>query len=235
LIGTKPLLLSKLERLQKRPGNLILVQTSIWLLTQMKYKVLTLVLAMILSWLAMVMTYLSLALDTLFFPTTNLKLNNVLVAPTIKKKLLSVSQFTRDNNCYFLFYLLGFILKNMMYCLFQFLVTSHLMKWFLVLLLLMNLYEFLGALTTHYLHHLVDQNWTLSLHGVFLLVTQTITKYIVVLNLRQVASIYLSMWNSINFNFPIDACRNLAHMLFSCLKLENFLNYSRPWQKNPLF
>jgi hypothetical protein len=29
LIGTKPLLLSKLERLQKRPGNLILVQTSI--------------------------------------------------------------------------------------------------------------------------------------------------------------------------------------------------------------
>jgi hypothetical protein len=29
LIGTKPLLLSKWERLQKRPGNLILVQTSI--------------------------------------------------------------------------------------------------------------------------------------------------------------------------------------------------------------
>jgi hypothetical protein len=37
-------------------------------------------------------------------PTTNLKLNDVLVVPTIKKKLLSVSQFTRDNNCYFLFY-----------------------------------------------------------------------------------------------------------------------------------
>jgi len=37
-------------------------------------------------------------------PTTNLKLNVVLVVPIIKKKLLSVSQFTRDNNCYFLFY-----------------------------------------------------------------------------------------------------------------------------------
>jgi hypothetical protein len=46
-------------------------------------------------------------------PTTNLQLNNVLVVPAIKKKLLSVSQFTRDNNCYFLFYPCGFILKDM--------------------------------------------------------------------------------------------------------------------------
>ena len=67
LISIKLLLLSKLERLQKRPDILILVQTSIWPLTQMKSKVLTIILTMILSWLAMVMTYLSLALDTLFF------------------------------------------------------------------------------------------------------------------------------------------------------------------------
>ncbi|KAG6747881.1 hypothetical protein POTOM_047772 [Populus tomentosa] len=46
-------------------------------------------------------------------PTTNLKLNNVLVVPDIKKKLLSVSQCTRDNNCYFLFYPWGFFLKDM--------------------------------------------------------------------------------------------------------------------------
>jgi len=46
-------------------------------------------------------------------PTTTLKLNNVLVVPNIKKKLLSVSQFTRHNNCYFLFYLWGFLLKDM--------------------------------------------------------------------------------------------------------------------------
>jgi len=38
-------------------------------------------------------------------PTTTLQLHNVLVVPDIKGKLLSVSQFTRDNNCYFLFYL----------------------------------------------------------------------------------------------------------------------------------
>jgi len=37
----------------------------------------------------------------------------VLVVPDIKKKLLSVSQFTRDNNCYFLFYPWGFLLKDM--------------------------------------------------------------------------------------------------------------------------
>jgi hypothetical protein len=46
-------------------------------------------------------------------PTTTLKLNNVLVVPNIKRKLLSVSQFTRDNNCYFLFYPWGFLLKDM--------------------------------------------------------------------------------------------------------------------------
>ncbi|KAF9663835.1 hypothetical protein SADUNF_Sadunf17G0093300 [Salix dunnii] len=45
--------------------------------------------------------------------TTALKLNNVLIVPEIKKKLLSVSQFTRDNNCYFLFYPWGFLLKDM--------------------------------------------------------------------------------------------------------------------------
>jgi hypothetical protein len=37
----------------------------------------------------------------------------VLVVPDIKKKLLSVSQFTRVNNCYFLFYPWGFLLKDM--------------------------------------------------------------------------------------------------------------------------
>jgi len=46
-------------------------------------------------------------------PTTTLKLNNVLVVPDIKKKLLSVSQFSQDNNCYFLFYPWGFLLKDM--------------------------------------------------------------------------------------------------------------------------
>ncbi|KAG6794077.1 hypothetical protein POTOM_003310 [Populus tomentosa] len=46
-------------------------------------------------------------------PTTSLKLKDVLVVPEIKKKLLSVCQFTRDNNCYFLFYPWGFILKDM--------------------------------------------------------------------------------------------------------------------------
>ena len=46
-------------------------------------------------------------------PTTSLKLKDVLVVPEIKKKLLSVSQFTRDINCYFLFYPWGFILKDM--------------------------------------------------------------------------------------------------------------------------
>jgi len=46
-------------------------------------------------------------------PTTNLKLNDVLVVPAIKKKPLYVSQFTRDNNCYFMFYPWGFILKDM--------------------------------------------------------------------------------------------------------------------------
>jgi hypothetical protein len=46
-------------------------------------------------------------------PTTNLKLNDVLMVPAVKKKLLSISQFTRDNNCYFLFYPWGFILKDM--------------------------------------------------------------------------------------------------------------------------
>uniref|UniRef100_A0A6N2LVF6 Retrovirus-related Pol polyprotein from transposon TNT 1-94-like beta-barrel domain-containing protein n=1 Tax=Salix viminalis TaxID=40686 RepID=A0A6N2LVF6_SALVM len=49
----------------------------------------------------------------IILPTTKLKLNDVLVVPEIKKKLLSVSQFTRDNNCYFLFYPWGFILKDM--------------------------------------------------------------------------------------------------------------------------
>jgi hypothetical protein len=46
-------------------------------------------------------------------PTTTLKLNNVLVILDIKRKLLSVSQFTQDNNCYFLFYQRGFLLNDM--------------------------------------------------------------------------------------------------------------------------
>ncbi|KAF9685217.1 hypothetical protein SADUNF_Sadunf03G0031700 [Salix dunnii] len=49
----------------------------------------------------------------IILPTTKLKLNDVLVVPEIKKRLLFVSQFTRDNNCYFLFYPWGFILKDM--------------------------------------------------------------------------------------------------------------------------
>jgi hypothetical protein len=40
----------------------------------------------------------------IIFLTTNMKLNDVHVVPAIKKKLSSVSQFTRENNCYFLFY-----------------------------------------------------------------------------------------------------------------------------------
>jgi len=46
-------------------------------------------------------------------PTTDIKLNNVLVVPDIKKKLLSVSQLTKEHNCYFIFYFWGFLLKDM--------------------------------------------------------------------------------------------------------------------------
>nr|TKS07948.1 hypothetical protein D5086_0000105980 [Populus alba] len=46
-------------------------------------------------------------------PITTLQLHNVLVVPNIKGKLLFVSQFIRDNNCYFLFYPWGFLLKDM--------------------------------------------------------------------------------------------------------------------------
>ncbi|KAF5472656.1 hypothetical protein F2P56_009355 [Juglans regia] len=46
-------------------------------------------------------------------PATDIKLNNVLIVPDIKKKLLSVSQLTREHNCYFIFYPWGFLLKDM--------------------------------------------------------------------------------------------------------------------------
>jgi hypothetical protein len=42
-----------------------------------------------------------------------IKLNNVLIVPDIKKKLLSVSQLTKEHNCYFIFYPWGFFLKDM--------------------------------------------------------------------------------------------------------------------------
>jgi len=61
------------------------------------------------------------------------------------------------------------------------------------MLLLIIPYKFLGAPATHYLHNLVDQNWTLNPHGVCFLVIQIIIKDIFVLNLRQVASTYLIM------------------------------------------
>jgi hypothetical protein len=54
------------------------------------------------------------------------------------------------------------------------------------MLLLIIPYKFLGAPATHYLHNLVDQNWTLNPHGVCFLVIQIIIKDIFVLNLRQV-------------------------------------------------
>jgi len=44
---------------------------------------------------------------------TDIKLNNVLVVSDIKKKLLSVSQLTKEHNCYFIFYSWGFLLKDM--------------------------------------------------------------------------------------------------------------------------
>uniref|UniRef100_A0A6N2NKC7 Retrovirus-related Pol polyprotein from transposon TNT 1-94-like beta-barrel domain-containing protein n=1 Tax=Salix viminalis TaxID=40686 RepID=A0A6N2NKC7_SALVM len=46
-------------------------------------------------------------------PATDIKLNNVLVVPDIKKKLLSVSQLTKEHNCYFIFYSWGFLLKDL--------------------------------------------------------------------------------------------------------------------------
>ena len=48
------------------------------------------------------------------FPTDSpLSLNNVLVVPDIKKKLLSVSQLTCDYPCYFLFDNHGFVIKDL--------------------------------------------------------------------------------------------------------------------------
>ena len=41
-----------------------------------------------------------------------LSLNQVLVVPTIIKNLLSVSQFSTDNNCYFIFNASGFVVKD---------------------------------------------------------------------------------------------------------------------------
>jgi hypothetical protein len=46
-------------------------------------------------------------------PTTNFALNNILVAPSIVRNLLSVRQFTRDNNCSFEFDAHGFSIKDL--------------------------------------------------------------------------------------------------------------------------
>jgi hypothetical protein len=45
-------------------------------------------------------------------PATDIKLNNVLIVPDIKKKLLSVSQLTKKHNSYFIFYPWGFFLRT---------------------------------------------------------------------------------------------------------------------------
>jgi len=49
----------------------------------------------------------------IIFLTTNFKLNDVYVVPSIKKKLPSISQCIREINCYFLFYPWGFFFKDM--------------------------------------------------------------------------------------------------------------------------
>jgi hypothetical protein len=46
-------------------------------------------------------------------PTTNFALNNILVAPSIVRNLLSVRQFTRDNSCSFEFDAHGFSIKDL--------------------------------------------------------------------------------------------------------------------------
>ena len=46
-------------------------------------------------------------------PTTNFALNNILVAPSIVRNLLSVRQFTRDNSCSFEFDAHGFSVKDL--------------------------------------------------------------------------------------------------------------------------
>ena len=39
-----------------------------------------------------------------YFPNTTLSLKNLLLVPSLTKNLLSVSKFTRDNNCFFEFH-----------------------------------------------------------------------------------------------------------------------------------
>lgn len=46
-------------------------------------------------------------------PQTSLILHKTLIVPDLKKKLLSVSQFTADNNCCFLFYPWDFLIKDL--------------------------------------------------------------------------------------------------------------------------
>jgi hypothetical protein len=46
-------------------------------------------------------------------PTTNFALNDILVAPSIVRNLLSIRQFTRDNNCSFEFDAHGFSIKDL--------------------------------------------------------------------------------------------------------------------------
>jgi len=45
-----------------------------------------------------------LAIGTFQVPRTLLNIKNVLIVPTLKKRLLFVSQFTTNHNCYFVFY-----------------------------------------------------------------------------------------------------------------------------------
>lgn len=51
---------------------------------------------------------------TFHIPHTPFQLKNVLIVPSIKKQLLSLSQSTSDYNCYFMFYPWGgFIIKDL--------------------------------------------------------------------------------------------------------------------------
>ncbi|XP_041003997.1 uncharacterized protein LOC121249352 [Juglans microcarpa x Juglans regia] len=46
-------------------------------------------------------------------PNTSLSINNALIVPEIQKKLISISQFTADNRCCFLYYPWGFLIKEL--------------------------------------------------------------------------------------------------------------------------
>ncbi|KAG6663825.1 hypothetical protein CIPAW_02G049900 [Carya illinoinensis] len=46
-------------------------------------------------------------------PHTSLTIKNALIVPTLKKRLLSVSQFTTDRICCLVFYPWGFLIKDL--------------------------------------------------------------------------------------------------------------------------